>query len=124
MESTKLNDVLIYASAARTATSNVERDERHHPRVGMHLVINVTAIGAAPSVTPSIQGYDRLSNTFYNILVGAAITTVSTVILRVFPGATIATNLVANDFMPGYWRLLMTHANGDSITYSVAAQMM
>ena len=124
MESTKLNDVVIYTSAARTATSSVDRDDRHHPRVGMHLIIDVTAIAATPSVVPSIQGYDATSNKYYDILVGAAITATGTTVLKVFPGATPAANTVANDFMPGRWRLLMTHADADSITFSVAVQMM
>lgn len=124
MESTQINDAIIYDSAARTATSNVVRDDRNHPRRGMHLIIDVTAIAATPSVVPSIQGFDGVSGKYYDILVGAAIVATGTTILKVFPGATIVANLVANDFMPGRWRLLMTHADADSITYSVSAQMV
>lgn len=106
------------ASAARTADATSETIESPLTK-GVHVVIDVTAVTATPSVVPKIQAYDIASATWYDILVGAAITGVSQVVLRVYPGCIAVTNLVANDAMPPRFRVFMDHADTDSITYSV-----
>jgi len=108
----------IYASTARTATpTSVSIDDRRVK--GIHVVISATAASATPSVVPTIDGWDPLSETWYNILTGAAITGVSAVILRVHPDLLAVTNLAAGDFLPARYRVVMTHGDADSITYSV-----
>lgn len=108
----------LYASEARTATPTaVTINDRHVE--GVQVVISATASAATPSVVPTIDGYDPLSDTWYNILTGAAITGVSAVVLRVHPDLAAVANLTANDFLPRTWRVVMTHGDADSITYSV-----
>ena len=87
-------------------------------------MIDVTAISATPSVTFTIQGKDDLSGKYYTILASAAITGTGTTVLRVYPGLTAAANLTANDVLPGTWRLITTHGDADSITYSVGASLI
>lgn len=108
------------ASAARTASVN-SADLINHNGRGLHLVIDVTAITGAPSITVTIQGKDALSGKYYTILAGAAITAVGTTILRVYPGLLAAANLVANDVLPRSFRVSVVNANADSITYSVGS---
>ena len=86
---------------------------------GIQLVIDLTAISATPSVVPTIDGKDPLSGEFYNILTGAAITTTGTTVLRVHPEIPAAANLTAQDFLPETYRVVMTHGDADSITYTV-----
>lgn len=110
----------VYASAARTATPDtVELEVGGHR--GMHLVIDATAAAATPSVVFTIQGVDRTSAKVYTILASAAITGTGTTVLRVGPGLTAAANTVANDVLPPIIRILATHADADSLTYSVGA---
>lgn len=109
-----------FASAARTATGN-SGDLSNGQHRGLHLVIDATAASATPSVVFTIQGKDETSGQYYTILASAAITGVSTTVLRVYPGLTAASNTVANDALPKTWRVLATHADADSITYSVGA---
>jgi hypothetical protein len=117
-------DVTVLASAARTTTT-ASSDQVNYNRAGMaHVVINVSAIGAAPSITCTIQGKDGVSSAYYTVLASAAITTVSTTVLRVGRGLTAAANTVANDFLPRTWRVNCVHANGDSITYSIGASLL
>ena len=62
----------VYASKARTATP----DPKIIPNLdgsGVVVVIDVTAINATPSVTPTIQGVDPVSGKKYTLLTGAAI---------------------------------------------------
>ncbi len=110
----------VFSSAARTATTNGSDLESRAGR-GIHVVIDVTAIASSPSVVFTIQGKDATSGKYYTILASAAITGTGTTVLRVFPGATAANNTIANDSLPGLWRIIATHGNSDSITYSVGA---
>jgi hypothetical protein len=89
----------------------------------LHIIIDVTAASATPSVVFKIQGKDPASGKYYDILVSVAITGVGTTVLKVGPGLTAAANLVANDMIPAVWRVIGTHADTDSITYTVGASL-
>lgn len=110
----------VLASAARTASID-SADFRNPSGRGLALVIDVTAIAATPSITVTIQGKDPVSGKYYTLLASAAITTVSTTVLRVYPGLTAAANLAANDVLPEIWRASVAHGDADSITYSIGA---
>ncbi|MBT9174014.1 MAG: hypothetical protein DDT21_02425 [Syntrophomonadaceae bacterium] len=111
-------DGVALASAARTVTTQ-SADQINHNARGLHVVIDVTAVAGLPSLVFTVQGRDVLSGKYYPILASAAITTVSTVILRVFPGLTAVANLVANDILSRTWRLHVAPGTADSVTYSV-----
>ena len=115
--------VTLYASAARTATptaAEFDADGRH----GLHLVIDVTAVTATPSVVPPVDFHDALSGKWVNLLTGAAITATGTTRLTIHPGVTAAANVSAADAIHGRMRLVMTHADTDSATYSAAAHLI
>ena len=105
----------VLASAARTATvvSAVLNSEEV---VSSMFSINVTAVTATPSVVFSIEGKDPLSGAFYNIIDSAAIT--ATGISSVQVGVSI------NEMLPQEYRVTATHADADSITYSVGVVHM
>lgn len=121
--------ITIYNSAARTATDGAPVDQTNpqgnggragRKMRGMIIVIDTTLVpGAAPSTVFTLEGKDPISGKYYTILASAAITAVGTVILRVFPGATVAANTGANDWIPAAWRIRNAHGNANSVTYSV-----
>lgn len=114
----------VLASAARTADPDTKEFEAMGVEYrGLHLVIDVTAVAATPSVTVTVQGVDRVSGKVYTVLASAAITATGTTVLKVGPGLTAAANSVANDFVPPIFRILADHADADSITYSIAGQL-
>lgn len=115
--------ITLLPSSARTATTN-SNDINNRTSCGVHVIIDVTAASATPSVVFKIQGKDPLSGKYYDLLTSAAITGTGTTVLKVFPSATAATNLAVNDFLPKVWRVLATHADTDSITYSVSANLL
>jgi hypothetical protein len=122
--------VSIFPSEARTAT-HASRDLKNSVEngglnnVGLVLVVNSTAKVASPSVVFSIQGKDPASNTYYTILDSAAVVTSGTqIVMRVHPDLTASTNVTAKDMLPAVWRVVATHADADSITYSVGASMI
>lgn len=116
-------DLTAFTSAARTATPT-PFDGTNYNGKGLHLVIDCTAVTSSPSVVFTIQGKDALSGKFYTILASAAIVGTGTTVLRVYPGLTVAANLVASDILPRSWRLIATHGNADSITYSVGYSLV
>ncbi len=113
----------LFPSAART-TSQTGADQTNLTARGLHVIIDATAITATPSVTFTIQGKDPTSGKYYTILASAAITGVSTTVLRVYPGLTAAANTTANDVLPLTWRLITTAGDADSLTYSVGVNML
>jgi hypothetical protein len=113
----------VFSSLARTVTEN-SRDFQNAYGKGIQLIIDVTAISATPSVTFAIQGKCPVSGKYYTLLTSAAITGTGTTVLRVYPGLTVAANLVASDSLPSTWRVVATHGDADSITYSVGAHLL
>lgn len=108
-------------SAARTVdtTSGVTQT---FPCRGVHVIINTT-VWTAGSLTPHIQGYDKASDSYYDLLVGAAIGATGQVVLKVGPGITAAANLSVSDILPVNWRVLCHPSTTDAITYSVGIEL-
>lgn len=107
-----------FVSAARTATSN-SADIDTGKSKGVIVVVDVTAVTAIENVTVKIQGKDSLSGKYYDILVSSAISSISTVVLKVFPAATPVANTTANDHVPKMIRVRVEHSAAGSFTYSV-----
>lgn len=115
--------VVLYASAARTATPTAAEFDAsgYH---GLHLVIDVTAVTATPSVVPTVDFYDDLSGKWVNLLTGIAITATGTTRLTVYPGVAAVVNVSASDCVHGRLRLVLTHGDADSVTYTAAAHLI
>lgn len=118
-----LPQLTVYASAARTATPTATAIGTSGAH-GVRVVIDVTAVAATPSVVPTIDGYDDLSGQWFNLLTGAAIVGTGTTVLTVYPGITVAANVSASTVLSNTFRVVMTHADADSITYSVSAHLL
>ena len=112
----KKDSQVLLASAARTATVSTVMTTDCSAGI---FVINVTAAIATPSVTFTIAGVDPASNATYTILTSAAITGTGTTVLRVGPDLTAAANTIAKDYLPQSLKITATHADTDSITYSL-----
>ena len=113
--------VELLPSAARTADTTAEASSQG--ATGAHIVIDVTAVAATPSVTFTVRGVDPSGKTF-DILSSAAVNSVSTTVLKIHPGLTGAANQVANDMLPPQFEVFCDHADADSITYSVYAHLV
>lgn len=114
----------VLASAARTATATSETMGNNG---GCNLIVTLvaTALANSPSITLGVQGYDPASGSWYTIVTSAAVTTASPTTKQVFVGSALAasTNVAANVPLPDKWRVVVTHSNSDSITYSVGATL-
>lgn len=116
------NTIAVYTSAARTASPTpstlLNRFER-----GVQVIVDVTAITDTPTVVFNVQGKDAVSGKWYTLLASAAVTGISTTVLRVEPGSTEAANTVAAAGVPRVWRVQAVHGDADSITYTVGANL-
>lgn len=112
------NARVLLPSAARTATVSTP-DQTNFNRRGVEVIINTTVDGAAASVTPTIEGKDPASGEYYAILTGAAVAATGTVVLRVYPGLAAVANVAVSAVLPRTWRVTMTAADTDSLTYSI-----
>lgn len=113
----------VYSSAARVATPDAPVLLNKFNR-GVQVFIDVTAIAATPSVVFTIEGKDGVSGSWYPLLTSAAVVAVGTTTLRVEPGSTEVANLIAAAGIPRVWRIVATHGDADSITYSVGANLL
>lgn len=112
-----INDPTL-ASGARTTTQTGADTTNYNGR-GVKVVLDTTSVGTG-SVTLKIQGKDA-NNVYYDMLTGTAVTTVSTVVYTLYPGATAAANLTVNDVLPRTWRVVVTANNANTQTYSVSS---
>ncbi len=113
----------LLASAARTASAD-SADFTNFNAKGAHFIIDVSAIAATPSIVVTIQGKDPVSNEYYDILIGMAITAVGTTVLKVYPGIGQIVNGAASDILPRIFRVSVANADADSITYSIGAVLV
>lgn len=116
------SNLRLLALAARTGASKSETYSNPDYK-GLHLLINVTVAGASGGITPTIQGYDDFTQTYYDLLVGPAITTTGTKVLKIYPGIATVVGGAANDFLPQKWRVSMAVGDTSSFTYSVTANL-
>lgn len=113
----------VYASAARTATPTAAVLSTHRIRA-LRLVIDCTAVTSTPSVVFTVDTLDSASGKYINLLTSAAITGTGTTTLSIGPGLTAAANVTANAYLGDNIRVTATHADADSITYSVGAHLI
>ncbi len=116
-------DITVLASAARTATTNSADFTNYNGR-GVQVIIDVTVDGAGASVVFAVEMKDPVSGDYVPILTSAAVDATGERKLTVYPGATESANLISGQPMPRTWRVSATHADGDSITYSVGASVI
>lgn len=115
-------DVLLVSGARTATTSSAAQTNRDHR--GVKVTIHRTASAATPSVVPTIEGYDETSGQWVTLLTGAAITGTGTTTLTLYPGVTASANVAVSDVLPRTWRVTMTAADADSLTYSVGANLI
>lgn len=116
----------ILASAARTATPTIPVITSATLAVStkamtdLQVIIDVTAVTSTPSVQPALQAQDPVSTKWYDLVASiAAITATGTTVLSFGENTPVVANLGNQGFIPDNIRLTLTHADTDSITYSV-----
>lgn len=88
------------------------------------VVINITAGAGTPAVTPRIKGRTA-AGILYTALLGAQVTSTSAAVvtMRIGSGVAEVTNLGSGVPVPATFFLSMTHADTDSLTYSIDCEV-
>lgn len=113
------NPLLTLANTSANANSV---DQKNYGCRGIKVVVDITAITAG-SLTVTIKGKDPVSGKYFTILASAALAAVATTVLTVFPAATPAANVTANDQMPLTFRVEAVIATGP-VTATIAASYL
>lgn len=113
----RLEEILVLPPKVQAASVN-SPDMQNDGARGVIVVFDITAVPTVDTVTPKIQGKDPVSGKYYDIVSAAAQVAVATIVLKVYPGITVAANLAVSDVLPRTWRLVVTHSAGTNFTYS------
>jgi hypothetical protein len=120
------SSIAFFDTAARTATPATAGADGTEgvatPRYAQLLSarIDVSAVTDTPSVVFAIQGWDPAAQEWFDLIVSAAVTGTGVTFLHVGNSAVNTANVSANFALPARVRVRATHADADSITYSVA----
>lgn len=122
-------EVTLLSSAARTATTNSsDQDNRFY--WGLILFLDVTTRASSTTLTPGLQVKEPIGSNYITIWTAtSAINSSDTTVAYLFypsPNADAkALYTEAVDLIIGKtWRIVMTHGDTNSITYSVSASML
>jgi hypothetical protein len=116
-------DTAALITAAGATTSQTGADQTNYNGRGIQVVLDMTTVGTG-SVTLTIQGKDAASGKYYTLLAGAAVTTNSTNVYTVYPGAPTTANVSASVPLPRVWRVITTANNANATTYTVGASVL
>lgn len=117
----------IAPSAARTATATFGPFFVPSGYRGVRLFVDVTAVTSTPSVVLSIKLKDPVGGDYSaTILDSAALTAAITapIVMTVYPGVTAAANVAISNHIGRQFAVTATHADADSITFSVTGEWL
>lgn len=125
-------DFTLLSRATRTTTTSsadVDMTELADEFSGVRAVIDVTNISTSGNIYLTIQGYDPILNTYFNVISTADITATGTTVVRVHPYLIDTTNLIAQDQLTDKWRVTVTHQGFDgptpaAVAYGVSAHLL
>lgn len=108
--------------AAQAAGVN-SADQINPGQAGIKLVVDITAVGSAPSLVVAIRFKDPTSGKYVTMLTSAAMTAVGTYVLTIYPGIASVANLSLNDVLPRTYRIDCT-LSGGTVTGTIAAILL
>lgn len=120
---TPLKSVTLFESKARTADENSAAMNNYAYR-GVQVMVNISAVTASGAGTYTLQGYDELSGTWFDVLASASKSASGFFTLTVYPGIAAAANASANTVLPKKWRLAWDLTAGTGHTFSAAATLL
>ncbi len=114
--------ISVIAPATQTAAQINSTDQVNQYYRGLHLVVTVTGY-VSGNYTLTLQGKNLNTGSYYDLLVGTAISANGQTILKLYPGIPGSTNGAASDFLPQIWRVQLNGAASPNMTISVDAML-
>lgn len=108
-----------------TTTAAARKPAKNDAWVGISVVIDVTDVGAAGTVTVKLQGFDALSGKWFDVpgAATAAIAATGTSTLLVIPGTAETANVRVSELVPTLYQLVATVA-GNAVAFSASAKLV
>lgn len=110
----------VLASAARTTTQTSDDYTVPYAK-NLRLVLDVTSITSAPTLTVTVDGKTPLG-IYFNLLTANAVVATGTTVLEIGQGITAVTGGKSADVLPNVFRIVVTVSNSNSATYSLEAE--
>lgn len=116
---------VIFPSASRSATEHLSDPIENLYHVGVRLFINITARGAAGTLTVKIQNHDPASNTWIDVpeAVTTALAAVAGTTLTLYPGIEEDANVCIANPLGRKWRVSAT-VGTEAVTFSIGADYL
>lgn len=116
----RVDEQVILASGARTTTQTLgpytNSDEGGEVRA-IEALVNLTAFTTAASLTLSIE--EEIDGTWRQVIAATALTATGASRLRLGPDFPVTANVSATGLVGARFRIVVTHGNANSHTYSV-----
>ena len=116
-------EISILPSVARAVTAVTTDQINVNGVSALTVVIDSTVIGTA-TLTVSIDGKDKASGKYYNLLTGVAISANATTRYKISPYLANVANAVANDLVPVLFRITVTQGGTGNATYSLGYTLL
>lgn len=113
---------VLLASAARAASQSLDR-ENNRSR-GVELILDITAVPGAVTVTLKVRTKDKASGKYLDLLASAVQSAVGTVRLVLYPGVAAVANQKADDVLPKNYNVQVLHSGAGNFTYTLAEQLL
>lgn len=108
------------ASAARTTTlTGPDRFNDSYAEI-LEVVLDMTTFVTAASLTLSIDAWDAAKGGYYQLIASTVLSANGQKRLIVGPSVPTAANISQTAIVPMRYRVVVTHGNGNSHTYSVS----
>jgi hypothetical protein len=108
--------------ASQTVNSTIHATVSNTPPLTAGQIIVSVSARTGGSITPSIEGYDPASATWYTILTGTSMSSISQQVLQVGPNFAVTSNVSVNTILPSFWRVTLTSSSAN-LTASVGANL-
>lgn len=111
---------------AASGISQNSADQSNVNGRGVQVVVDITAIsGTSAALVVKIQGKDRASGKYYDLLTSASLTATGTTLLTVYPNAPATANVSTPQPLPAVWRLALTiTGTTPSVTATLGANLI
>lgn len=123
----QVTEAILLASGARTTTQTLGpyfNPDTSGNVCGIEVAVDLTAFVTAASLTVTIEEYIEGKGAFVAVLTSAVIAATGTTLLRYRPLAAEIANLSTNGHLGKQYRVVVTHGNANSHTYSVTAKLI
>ena len=123
----RVTEAILLASGARTTTQTIGpyvNPDSIGDVIGIEVVLDLTAFTTAASLTLSIEEWNQGAGAYRTVLAATALAANGVKRLLITPITPTAANATQSGLVGNQYRVVVTHGNANSHTYSVTAKIL